>query len=487
MPRKSEGLNKLHMEELQREVMGWRVHWKEVKEWRRHWTTGSFLKALFLGFLFSLLDTGTDLNFAWNVPADCPSENFPDPFNTSSCGMIHPKKVEFLSYTYIALPGVLFCFSACSSPLKGRLCGCFGEKVLQLLGLSAQMCLGFGLFLAANFNDYWSEFLPDLDQGYGHTIRAIAFLSSVWVLGVKIFGVFVHGPETKRFVLRVTSFEMRYEAAFQLVLVSTIALSSGTTDWKGLLSGLSSLLVIGKVGVENFLNNYEVILSETPLLGKFYIAVSTFPVFVLTALFKIGAIAIVGAWDAVATPVLLLLALVVPGLVIFTTKTCALEKDFSLASITQGVTAELFTLHIWPGHLVGKKIGLAMTAYNFLLFSSSLAWVIATPGNGSLTSWATESIFSEWASDSAERLQYAAFSCLLLGFPTFILVVSLLLFSNKCTAKIALKFSDEQKQTQDPCAAIDVCMDNKDPEKDGDCHESENDQIEMVHQDLDHK
>ena len=157
MPRKSEGLNKLHMEELQREVMGWRVHWKEVKEWRRHWTTRSFLKALFLGFVFSLFDTGTDLNFAWSVPTDCPSENFSDPFNTSSCGMIHPRKVEFLSYTYIALPGVLFCFSACSSPLKGQLCGCFGEKVLQLLGLSAQMCLAFGLFLAAAFNDYWDQ------------------------------------------------------------------------------------------------------------------------------------------------------------------------------------------------------------------------------------------------------------------------------------------------------------------------------------------
>ena len=128
-----------------------------------------------------------------------------------------------------------------------------------------------------------------------------------------------------------------------------------------------------------------------------------------------------------------------------------------------------------------------MTTYNFLLFSSSLAWVIATPGNGSLISWATESIFSDWASESAERLQYAAVSCLLLGFPTFILVVSLLLFSNKCTAKIALKFSDKQKQTKDPDVAIDVCMDNKDPEKDGDFHEPENDQIEMVDQDQDHQ
>lgn len=422
---------------------------KEVKGWRSHWRTSSFFKAVVFSFAFSLLDTGTDFNFAWNVPTDCPTDTFPEtfpgPFASSPCGLIHPKKVEFLTYTYIAAPGILFSISAASCLLEGLICKCCGRKFPELLALFAHTCLCFGLFLAAAYNDSWTPLFPTLAQGYACTIQALAYLSATWIMGVKLLGLVCHGPETSRLVFRTTGFEMRYEAALQLALVATITFSSGKFTWAALFSGLSSILVIGKVGVETFLDEY---VPDSSIVGKICIATSVFPVFVLTALFKIGSIAIVNAWDSTIGPGLILLALGIPGLVIFVTKSCLLPHHLTLSSTGQGVIAELLTLHLWPRGGLDKKIGIAMTVFIFLLFSSSLAWVIATPEKGSLVNWAkesTEGIYKDWASASVARLQTSSIACLLVGFPTSLFVICLLLFQNKFVEKVV----DDYKQEED--------------------------------------
>ena len=237
---------------------------------------------------------------------------------------------------------------------------------------------------------------------------------------------------------------MRYEAALQLALVATITLSSGKWTWAALFSGLSSILVVGKVGVETFLNDY---VPDASIVGKICIATSVFPVFVLTALFKIGSIAIVNAWDSTIGPGLILLALGIPGLGIFATKSCLPENDLTLPSIGQGVIAELLTLHLWPRGWFDKKLGIAMTVFNFLLFSSSLAWVISTPEEGSLVNWAKESsegIYKDWASESAARLQTSSIACLLVGCPTSLFVICLLLFQNKFVKTVVNDYKEEE-------------------------------------------
>ena len=76
--------------------------WKEMKDWRRYWKTSNFFKALFFGFAFSLFDVGSDFNFAWSVPTECPT--YPPLGNFSSCGMLHPKQVELFTYFFISHP-----------------------------------------------------------------------------------------------------------------------------------------------------------------------------------------------------------------------------------------------------------------------------------------------------------------------------------------------------------------------------------------------
>ena len=186
---------------------------------------------------------------------------------------------------------------------------------------------------------------------YGSSIKAMSYASAIFVICVKMLGVFCHGPQAKHLVLRTTDAETRYEAALQLALVATIFLSSGTWTTRSLFCALSSILVIGKVGVESFFKELEQErnLSKASLLGKICIATSVLPVFVLTALFRIGSMAIANAWDngeSSPASILLAAALLPPALAIFLVKTCLRIEDLSVAGFSQGIVAELVSLHL---------------------------------------------------------------------------------------------------------------------------------------------
>lgn len=177
--------------------------------------------------------------------------------------------------------------------------------------------------------------------------------------------------------------EAQFEAALQLALVATIFLASGRWTTRSILSGTTSILVIGRVGVQNFFNGQEKELAKASLLGKICVAISVLPVFVLTAFFKIGSFAVVKAWNAAGIEeiVLALLALVPPALVLLLLKVRLPLKDLTAATISQGLVAELVSLHLWRTcEPLGRKIGLAMTSFIFLLLSSFLAWILIQIG-----------------------------------------------------------------------------------------------------------
>ena len=154
------------MDELLREVVGWRNHWK----------TSSFFKAIVFSFAFSLLDTATDFNFAWNVQTDCPLDGDFFAMASSPCGFILAKRAEFFTYTFIAAPGILFFISAASSLLKGLICKCCGQKVPEFLALFANMCLCFGLYLAATFYVFWTPLFPSVRLHYPSTCLPLSHL-----------------------------------------------------------------------------------------------------------------------------------------------------------------------------------------------------------------------------------------------------------------------------------------------------------------------
>ena len=215
--------------------------------------------------------------------------------------------VEYSAYTTIALPGILFAFSGLQRCIGQLATRCFGGEVNRCFKAGAivisvifQVCLWFGLFFAATRKDDWAQD-PDIPQGYidvyAFSIKAMAYASATFIVGVKILGVFCHGPETSRLVLQTTDSEAQFEASHQLLLVSTIFLASGRWTTRSILSGATSILVIGRVGVHNVFNEEKEELAKASLLGKVCIAISVLPVLVLTALFKIGSFSVVMAWN----------------------------------------------------------------------------------------------------------------------------------------------------------------------------------------------
>ena len=146
---------------------------------------------------------------------------------------------------------------------------------------------------------------------------------------------------------------------------------------------MTSLLVIGKLGIQDYLERHNRELTRASLIGKACLAISVALVFVLVAAFKIGCLSIVCAlWIGIPlqngnyqqlTPIwLILLAVVPPAVIIYLTKIFASETSLTAAAITQGVFAETVSLHFWQCEGLGKKLGIGMIIYNLILYSLSL-------------------------------------------------------------------------------------------------------------------
>ena len=271
-----------------------------------------------------------------------------------------------------------------------------------------------------------------------------------------MLGVICHGPQTKHLVLRATGAETRYEAATQLCLVASIYFTSGTWTTRSLFSAISSILVIGKVGVESFFKQ-DGKLSKASLLGKISVATSVLPVFVLTALFKIGTIAISFAWDRKKGLALTLLAPVPPSFVIFLIKTCVRLEDLSIAAVSQGIVSELVSLHLWPCRRAGKRIGMGVTIFKLLLFSFVLAWIIENPEAGRVgqtlselkdleVPLVTETLYEEWARETATRFKIASISCFVIGWLTFPVIIGQVFYQDTYIKKLLYNCSNVQEE-----------------------------------------
>ena len=70
----------------------------------------------------------------------------------------------------------------------------------------------------------------------------------------KTVAVFLHSPRMKSLSRNMSEHEAFFESALQLTLLLTIWLSGGRVNKSTIFS---SVLVIGKVGAENFLNDGE--------------------------------------------------------------------------------------------------------------------------------------------------------------------------------------------------------------------------------------
>ena len=362
---------------------------------------------------------------------------------------------------------------------------CESEKAFPV---ALKFSLFVGLLLVGCCSKTWTCQRPHFAPRYDSFIQGMADISATLTVGLKCFGTFSHGPESCRLVLRAKDAETKFEAALQLSLLWRIYLSSGVDTSAGILSGISSVFFIGKTGVQNFHQRHEEKLSEASTLGKICVAASVLPVFLLTAVFKIGAFANNYVWNDQVQVVVILLGLGLPNLLILLLKNCNLLKDLTLAHVNNHVISENLGFHLWPKSCHhGKKIGLAMTVLIFLLHALPGLFLIASPDptNDWIQEWyntANNTAFKEWTSETGDRIQLASISFLLVGLVAFVLAICLIVFEERWVAKIVAKFPNHTKEESNveegPVEIDPMNRMSNNPREDQDADEMKKDKIE---------
>ena len=109
---------------------------------------------------------------------------------------------------------------------------------------------------------------------------------------------FFHGPEMKKLSLKATLAESSYESAIQIIFVALISLWAKEISHTGLMSMASSLLMIGKSAAEGHLTfGAKNLLKGVSLQKHTCLLATVLPVFLFTALFRVGSLAVILAWD----------------------------------------------------------------------------------------------------------------------------------------------------------------------------------------------
>lgn len=317
-----------------------------------------FALALFLGLLPSVWDMGTDYYFAEYI-------------TESNTGEIPIATVKGLTYAFISLPGLMLAFSFLQQHLFEFLASmdCCSEPchrlVLHCITLMVIGAILAGVSLLVLFSS--SSFFY------------LAIPSSFFIVGVKALGLILHSPEMKKLSVRISAVEAQWEASLQLFLVSFMLFKGGELNLASIASILSSITMIGKAGAQNFLTfGQENKFDNTSLMKKLKLLAQFSPVFIITATFRIGSLAIIVAWGIYyAAIVHWPSALFIPFLVILIARSFAM-KDLTLGHLLQGVVAELTTISIWGkrGREGSRNVQLFMATYLLILNSVFLVWVL---------------------------------------------------------------------------------------------------------------
>ena len=196
--------------------------------------------------------------------------------------------------------------------------------------------------------------------------------------------------------------------------------------------------------------------SECSLWGKIALAATALPVFLLATFFKIGSLALISG-DLVWT-YMVFLGFAASSTTLLLLKMCRSKNDQVFTSINQGILAELLTLHLWPKGQLGKRVGVGMTTFIFLLYSSSVACHVANPEDLSkifVSVNKSDPTFLEWRSETADQLQTASACLLQLGLFTFVLAICFTLYQDRLVTTILSKFPRKTSQ-EDNSTGLDI-------------------------------
>ena len=102
----------------------------------------------------------------------------------------------------------------------------------------------------------------------------------------------------------------------------------------------------------------------------------------------------------------------------------------------------MMVFYLWPRDYHGKRIGMVMTLFIFLLYGTSIAFVIANPEPQN-TPWIEDrnnTDYNTWMSETGERLWVATVSFQVVGVFAFFLTILIILFEDNLVAKVVSKF-----------------------------------------------
>ena len=219
------------------------------QSWSSLFNWDNFGYSLILGFIPTAWDVFSDLMLA---------EELKKEESISAAG---------LSYLFICFPGLYI----------------FNEALTEKLSSHSSI-----IVLIVNF--CWTVALSSaMIYAYSvHTLlfRLPAILIGILVLVTKGLAIFVHTPEMKKVVDRMTMGEFKTEAPLQLLLLLHLWVSGHPLFVTPILS---SLLVIGKVNAEMYLSDEpDNLMKGKSFLQKLLLTLKYVPLFTSTAFFRLG-------------------------------------------------------------------------------------------------------------------------------------------------------------------------------------------------------
>ena len=337
---------------------GIRKIYRDILDLKNNFSLYEFLVQLSFGFIPSAWDMGTDFKFAQNLEI---------------------KILANLSYLIISLPGLVYALTLLPMVLERCCKHCKIPSIAKSMFTNVTilfMVLGAGLVI-----------LAFVAQGEKTTLlfNISAVIVATVLLAVKLLGVLVHSLDIKNLNVKATAYEGSYESSLQLCLILFVWLYGlGELDVPAMVS---SLFMLGKSGAENFLTfGLENKLSDRGTLSKLKLVGQFFPVFLATAMFRIGSISACGSWDYVMIFIILLpLVLGLPLITVILLKMCGKLPHLSLADVMQGIIGEVTSIVLWgnTGREGSRNIQLWIGGYLLIIYTTILGLVFALP-SGSL-------------------------------------------------------------------------------------------------------
>ena len=124
---------------------------------------------------------------------------------------------------------------------------------------------------------------------------------------------------------------------------------------------------------------------------------------------------------------LLILVILPPALGFFLAKICLSIRDLSAATISQGVFAEMVSLHSWSTEPMGKVIEWGMGTYSHLLHSFFL------------------SVFIKDGRTDVD-IKNVAILCLAVGWVTFPFIMCLIAYEEKYVKYVVAKYPKDREE-----------------------------------------